>query len=131
MYGIHEKGSEVVFPGAALACIDRAGTSIDPDVVLHGMQLTDPSLSDEERVFIGTVYDECFSRATRVAMFAETVTFAGEPVTGEDAVCVAEAVDDSIMQHGGFSSLAGDVDGQTTLLQRLFAALASCGVMGG
>jgi hypothetical protein len=128
---IRADGGDVAIPGEELACVDRAGTGIDPDDLRNGIQLTDASLTSAERDFIGTVYDDCFSRDTRVALFAENVTFAGEPVTGEKALCVGERLDDAVMRNGGYTALADGPGGQVTFIESMLGAMAGCGVMGG
>ncbi len=126
---VRADGGQIELSSAELACVDRVGAGVDPDDVRDGMQLTDPTLSDDAKEFIGTVFDDCLVRESRVALFAQDVTFAGEPVTGEAAVCVAEHMDDSILESGGYSAMAADATGQTDLLGALFGAFASCDVM--
>jgi len=123
-------GVDVHVTNVELKCLDDAGAGIDPGELDQHLDISDPALSDEMKEFAGKAFDECLTRDTRIALLAQSVSFAGKQITGDEAVCVATRMVDLIEGQGGFASLIEDFGtaANADVLTGMFAAFGACDV---
>lgn len=135
-----EQGFAFDFPNSELKCIDEAGARYDIDPEEFFAEGTDPldtvdpfSEPDEAQTeFTVTMFDDCLSRASRVDLFAQSFRADsgedGMDVTDEQAECVGAALDDTIVDAGGYRALMEDPENAMGIVFGLFSALEGCGI---
>lgn len=127
---LQSEGIEIELSDDELKCIDREGEGIDPELIANGtLDTIDATENPELAAFAGKVYDKCFERASRIDLFAAGMVADGSG-TPEQAQCAAAALDDAVMDAGGFEALLGDEGGEQLmgLVFGLMGAMAECGI---
>jgi hypothetical protein len=126
------QGGSTAATDAELRCIDDRGEGIDPDFFLREsfdvLEASDATAVEQE--YVAIVLDECLSKPTRVALLASGMDDDGS-VTNEQATCLASAIDDAVIDAGGYRLMAGDEPSDAVseaLFTALFAAMAECGL---
>lgn len=127
---VEESGADVELSTKELSCIDKEGASLDPELLTDdSFELFGENTPDEETLEIaGTIFDECLSRDTRVALFAGSMAAEGD-LDVEQATCVGEALDDVFLDAGGYGVVfkAGE-DAMGTAMFSILGALGECGL---
>lgn len=130
MRSVEESGADVDLSTEEMACIDDEGAGIDPELLTDdSFELFGENMPDAETIEIaGTIFDECLSRDTRVALFAGSMAAEGD-LDVEQAACVGEALDDVFLDAGGYGEVfkAGE-DAMGTAMFSIFGALGECGL---
>lgn len=133
------QGAQFDFPDDELKCIDETGerTGVAVDFFAEGADpldavdpFTEPNEAEVE--FFGTMLDDCLSRDSRVQLISRSMMAdSGENamgVTEEQAECVGEAFDDTVMDAGGYRAMVEDPENAMSLMFGMFEALADCGL---
>lgn len=127
---VEESGADVELSTKELACIDDEGAGLDPELLTDdSFELFGENLPDAETIEIaGTIFDECLSRETRVALFASSMAAEGDLDVAQ-ATCVGEALDDVFLDAGGYGEVfkAGE-DAMGTAMFSIFGALGERGL---
>lgn len=128
---IDRSGAHATPSAAELRCIDDAGQGIDASIfeaddlnLMGGATTNDPRLQE----FAGKVFDDCLTKASRVALLASGLTQGGD-VTGEQAECLATKWDDAFVAGGGYKKAFGaGENGLSSMMLAVFGAMGECGI---
>ena len=131
--GLAEQGIDVKLSDASLKCVDDTLKGVDPSVfaTVDPLSVGDSTDDPEQNRLMGKMFDDCLSRDTRIALFADGMAQDGT-ATGEQARCAAETLDDAIVRGGGYESMMSDPESMLGIVFGMFADLEKCGIdMGG
>lgn len=132
--GLAEQGIDVKLSDSSLKCVDDTLKGVDPSVFAGSVDPLGGDSSDdpEQNRLMGKMFDDCLSRATRVALFADGMTKDGT-ATADQAQCAAETLDDAIVGGGGYEAMMSDPESMLGIVFGMFAELEKCGIdmMGG
>lgn len=127
--GFEESGIDAELSGDELQCIDEAGEGLDPTLFESEALDVLGEMPDPETIeAVGTMFDDCLHKETRVAMFTSSLTEEGD-LDEEQASCIAEKIDDAFMEAGGYSQLLAGGEGEMgDVVFSMFGAFGECGV---
>ena len=132
--GLARQGIDVKLSDSSLKCVDDTLKGVDPSVfdTVDPLSTGDSSDDPEQNRLMGKMFDDCLSRETRIALFAEGMTQDGS-ATEEQATCAAEALDSAIVAGGGYESMMSDPESMLGIVFGVLADLEKCGIdmMGG
>lgn len=127
--GMEEAGVDIELSDDQLRCIDDLAEGIDPAVFeTNGIDPMNSIGEDAEYDRIaGRMLDDCFDKATRVALFGASLVADGT-ATEEQADCAGTALDDAFLDAGGYEATFTEPDQMMGLFFGLFGAMSACGI---
>lgn len=89
-----------------LQCIDDSADGIDPSVFAESWfeVFGAANVDGTPKAFVVKVLDDCLSRSSRVALLSAGMGGDGS-LSGEQEACLAEKVDDAVIERGGYAAL--------------------------
>ena len=102
-------GQQVDTSSYDLACIDDAGTDLDPlDITDAEFDLISSLGEPAFDAFAIEVYDRCLTRTQRVDLLTASLLDSEETIEPEVATCLSEALDDLVGEAGGWQPVIED-----------------------
>ena len=130
--GLEGQGVNVNVAASELKCVDDAGAKydIDPAMFSDGVDVLDVDPTPAQQEFVGVMMDDCLTRSSRVDIIAQGMLGDADMdgVTEAQARCVGEKMDDTIIDAGGYGSLAEDPEAAFGLVFGIFGSLGECGI---
>lgn len=127
-----ENDLDLVFSPTEARCIDKAAADneITAEMIDAGGGLdvlSDEVVEDGQKVFMGTMFDVCMTRESRASVLAQGIS-EDSVLDSDQAECLGGALDDAIVENGGYAKFFENPDEAMGVMTALFGALEDCGI---
>lgn len=126
-----ENDLNLVFSPSEARCIDKAAADnkVTAEMIENGGLdvLSDVVVEDDQKAFMGTMFDVCMTRESRSSVLAQGIS-EDSGLDSDQATCLGGALDDAIVENGGYAKFFDNPEEAMGVMTALFGALEECGI---